>query len=695
MREIRPSRDRSVSEIIGTILVFSIVVSIFSSFVLWYVPYTGSQYEQNYENSSQSALQYFSDQLGSKYVLNGTTINQPIPMGIQGSFFSSPSQTELGFSPNNFKFSFTYNVSIGITYSGSSPASVALNTSKVVSNIPVGNNPDGVAVDTQNNYIYVINSNYSTLTTSTPMAGNMSVISGSTNKIIKTVPLDGFPTGITYDSNSNTVYVSEGNLSSQHYGPYGVVFLTGFVQIFNGNSATQSTHNIIFSSLPYDLAYIPYLNEVMVTSVYSYYSHYYQAYIYSGGGLSIINGTSQSITGFLQVSPVGNNTIPSSISYDPANGYVYVALGHHVAVFNPVTLSISKEIAVFSPWSATYDLANGSIFISSSQLNYNNRPIYGQNLSEYYGSNNTLFKEYTNLNSPDSLVYDQADRIIYVADFGSNGYGNGSGISMFSGTNGSFIGNITNYPNYTGPGNGPNAIAFDSVNDLVYVPNYIGGNVSVITGTATLNNAIPTSSSNSFPTNTTITSEGTVYTLGNTPFYPSNTFALQDGSVVDHGSSFGDLSGLPFLFNSTGGLLSFNARIINFTGLAQSISQSNSYLLTGSILNYRSFDWVVGSTITFMLSGIEYSAVISNIILNSFSFHIDTSYLADWNYSLYTKYNSSQSAFNSIPYGSSWNMPGLEAKVFVGTNNITISSTSPLYQLSSFGYDYIIVALNL
>jgi len=189
MREIRPSRDRSVSEIIGTILVFSIVVSIFSSFVLWYVPYTGSQYEQNYENASQSALQYFSDQLGSKYVLNGTTINQPVPMGIQGSFFSSPSQTELGFSPNNFKFSFTYNVSIGITYSGSSPASVALNTSKVVSNIPVGNNPDGIAVDTQNNYIYVVNSNYSTIdkTGTITEAGSMSIISGSTGKVIRII----------------------------------------------------------------------------------------------------------------------------------------------------------------------------------------------------------------------------------------------------------------------------------------------------------------------------------------------------------------------------------------------------------------------------------------------------------------------------------------------------------------------------
>src|SRR5207247_101536 len=66
----------------------------------------------------------------------------------------------------------------------------------VVATIPVGGEPDALAYDSENGYVYVTNSDSQTV----------SVISGTV--VVATVPVGDGPSGVAYDSGNGYVYVS-------------------------------------------------------------------------------------------------------------------------------------------------------------------------------------------------------------------------------------------------------------------------------------------------------------------------------------------------------------------------------------------------------------------------------------------------------------------------------------------------------
>ncbi len=116
MRNTR--EDRAVAEIIGTILVFAIVVSVFTAFVAWYVPTTGTANEQAYQNSALTAFSELAAKLSSDTVQNGSTIVQDIPLGIAGvPPFQPSTSTQISSDPTSsvFNFSLSFNLSLNYT----------------------------------------------------------------------------------------------------------------------------------------------------------------------------------------------------------------------------------------------------------------------------------------------------------------------------------------------------------------------------------------------------------------------------------------------------------------------------------------------------------------------------------------------------------------------------------------------------
>ncbi len=110
--------DRAVAEIIGTILVFAIVVSVFTAFVAWYVPTTGTANEQAYQNSALTAFSELATKLSSDTVQNGSTIVQDIPLGIAGvPPFQPSTSTQISSDPTSsvFNFSLSFNLSLNYT----------------------------------------------------------------------------------------------------------------------------------------------------------------------------------------------------------------------------------------------------------------------------------------------------------------------------------------------------------------------------------------------------------------------------------------------------------------------------------------------------------------------------------------------------------------------------------------------------
>ncbi|QRF76397.1 hypothetical protein Thermo_01919 [Thermoplasmatales archaeon] len=114
-------QDKAVAEIIGTILVFAIVVSVFTAFVAWYVPTTGAANEQSYQDSALGAFSDLAAKLSSEGVQNGSVIVQSFPLGIAGvpPFQPSyPTQVSSDSSGSAFNFSLRFNVSLNYTENG-------------------------------------------------------------------------------------------------------------------------------------------------------------------------------------------------------------------------------------------------------------------------------------------------------------------------------------------------------------------------------------------------------------------------------------------------------------------------------------------------------------------------------------------------------------------------------------------------
>ncbi|WP_393970675.1 hypothetical protein OXIME_000900 [Oxyplasma meridianum] len=114
----RRDQDRAVAEVIGTILIFAIVVSLLTAFVMWYVPDVSTSNEQNYQAASQSSMMSIASSLSSTNFVSGSAVSFPVSIGIKGvSPFTGPSDTSLNFEPHGF-FSFM-NITYTVNYTNS------------------------------------------------------------------------------------------------------------------------------------------------------------------------------------------------------------------------------------------------------------------------------------------------------------------------------------------------------------------------------------------------------------------------------------------------------------------------------------------------------------------------------------------------------------------------------------------------
>ena len=695
-------RDNAVSEVVGMLLIFSITASTVSGLVIWYIPATGQQYENQFVSAEQQALSSFANQLSSNGLTNGSTVSQSIPMGVQGLFFTNPEQSSLSYS-GNFNISVHYDVSVGISYSGNTPPGQINN--RVIKNLTVGQNPDGVAVDTVNNLIFILDSNYSNLQLG-PSPGNVIVVSGATNLPVKEIPLAGFPTGITFDTENNLIFITEGNVSAVTCA-YTGSFSNGGIQVISGNSLSI-IKTLNFSSTPFDIAYIPYLNEVMFTISYPTNPYFYS--IGGGGAVVALNVSTYAESGYIQLAPPNSGTIPSGIAYDPANGFVYVALGSDIAVVNPLIDKNVSGINIESPWSVAFDTSNGYIFSTASFVSGYTPTDYGGSygytsprLLVINGSNNAIAGEYGGgytstspaLIAPTAIVFDSANHLLYMTDYAT------SKVWIIDGRTGEPISTISGYPSGSGPGNGPNAIAYDPLNGEIYVPNWLTNSVTIISGDTVISSSSSGYGENFSPTGN-YTGDGQISSFASTSFIPQRAIDIQDGFVVQafSGNSFGQsISGTPLSVSHKQGLVSASFRVMNLEGNYFSISQTGNYILEGIIQNKIIQGIQSGELLSFQSGGVEYTANVTNILMNNFTMTIYSPSIALWNYTFYRDYVNATSGFNSNPNGTFWTFNGLPLNVRVFKNSMVISTVSaskevtPLL-LEAFNFEFLSMLVN-
>ena len=143
MKEVY-KEDSAVSEIIGAILLFAIASVLLTSFILWYVPSTGTNNDITYQSGTQQSFASLDSKLLSPSLTTGSAISQSFPLGISGTPPFTPSQSTNLYYSHNFNGSLTYDFTVNynniVTKKTLNVAACAnASSSSVLNNIEVNN----------------------------------------------------------------------------------------------------------------------------------------------------------------------------------------------------------------------------------------------------------------------------------------------------------------------------------------------------------------------------------------------------------------------------------------------------------------------------------------------------------------------------------------------------------------------------
>ena len=326
-------------------------------------------------------------------------------------------------------------------------------TSAAPPSTTVGVAPGTPLYDPANNEIYV------------PDAGsaNVSVLSGSTDDLLTTIPVGSNPETPVLDPGSGEIFVAN--------------FLSGNVSVINA-STDLVVGSITVGTGPRVPTYDPASDELFVPNNGS-------------GNISVLSGVSARVVATLVV-----GTEPDTGAYDAANEELYVPNfgSDNVSVLNGSRNAFVASVDVGSgPSPPVYDPADGDLYVPN---------LGSGNVSVIYGSTNQVVATilvgslpfvvrggsepidiFSRTTAPTGApLYDPANHEVYVADAGS------AAVSVINGTSYTVTATI-------GVGSGPQAPVLDPGSGNIYVANSGSDNISVISAdTDTVASSLPTGS---------------------------------------------------------------------------------------------------------------------------------------------------------------------------------------------------------
>ncbi|MDS0256554.1 hypothetical protein ApAK_02485 [Thermoplasmatales archaeon AK] len=228
------TKDSAVAEVIGTILIFAVVITLVTSFLAWYIPVQQAHFETEYLQNTEEAFMSLAGSLHSDQQF--TSLSATFPMGIGGTPpITQPAGTELSLSPNLTLASISSKVTVSLKNSTN-----VMSRYNIIINASVSGQIESLA-----SLQYVADSSY------VMQDGSVIAVSGSNNSNLFLGPL---PISIT-DSSGN---ISLGALISGIQGPPSVIssenpiqltFLNVFkeYQIINGSISSLNNSIAVVS----------------------------------------------------------------------------------------------------------------------------------------------------------------------------------------------------------------------------------------------------------------------------------------------------------------------------------------------------------------------------------------------------------------------------------------------------------------
>ena len=295
--------------------------------------------------------------------------------------------------------------------------------------------------------------------------GTYSYMISSSNKIYAPSNITGRLTvygspkniSVSFSLVTYTIKVNERNL------PGGTAWYIGVDSTY----AAYSTSNLIKLSEPNG----SYIINASSTDLYDTYFPLYTVTVNGENASLIINFTIRPQVGNIKLPPAS----PNSFAYDTQNHYTYVAEDAYSSVLvmdnNTLITNISINASISRFCGMAYDPIRNLVFVS----NFDNNSII-----EINATDNSVQKYFTNITCPLGLIFDPANQNIYGATF--NGI-----VVCISGTTLSENAIRTDTSN--------SAIAYDPLNNNIYVTNTCYGNLSIISNKSKLIGSVTVGSS--------------------------------------------------------------------------------------------------------------------------------------------------------------------------------------------------------
>ena len=424
------------------------------------------------------------------------------PVGV--AYDSAKGEVFVTASPTAY---LTYGI-VSVICDGSTSCGGSTDLNKVVATVAVGPVPSSAAYDNAKGEVFVTNSwskNVSVICDGSTSCG------GSTdlNKVVATVAVGTYPSGVAYDGAKGEVFVA----NAGNYPDY-----LGNVSVINDTSDKVAV-TVPVGSWPNSVTYDSRKGEVLVTNSDS-------------NNVSVINDTSDKVVATI---PVG--IYPGGAAYDAARGYVFVANSesNNVSVIWDASNGVVATVQLGSnPIGLTYDSAKGQVFVADAGSN---------NVSVISDTSDKVVATIPVVaglpvgNSPYGLAYDRGQGEVFVTEIGGspNYYGN---VSVIDDSSDEVVATVV-------VGSDPFGVAYDSATGEVFVsswgtnPHYYG-NVSVICdgstscgGTADLNKVVATVPVGLYATGVAYDSaKGEVFVsdMGDPPLFYGNVSVIDDTS---------------------------------------------------------------------------------------------------------------------------------------------------------------------
>jgi len=312
----------------------------------------------------------------------------------------------------------------------SSNATVSAQT--VIATIPVGSNPQDVAVNPITNRIYAANSG----------SNNVSVIDGATNTVVATVAVGTNPIRVAVNPTTNRIYVNNWGGGSCN----GADTLQSTTSVINGADNTVMA-TIPIGCHPWGLAVNPVTNLIYVANFID---------------VKVIDGVTNTVTAF------GGGSNENSAAVNPATNRIYIGNNHAGAcplhVFDGAGNTFVATVTLDAmPLRIAVNPTTNRIYVTKQYCFIGGVKTFSNSLSVIDGATNTIVTNIPIGTGLQGVAANPTYNHVFVANPG------GARVAMVDGNTNTVLTSI--------PASSPRGIAVNPTTDHVYVAN---GNNTVI-----------------------------------------------------------------------------------------------------------------------------------------------------------------------------------------------------------------------